>query len=53
MTASVGRTNSDPPGVARHAPEDLPEAVADGVAQILGRPRARGWIHLYSAIVAT
>ncbi|GAA2534048.1 PAQR family membrane homeostasis protein TrhA [Mycolicibacterium diernhoferi] len=32
--------------------EDLPEAVADGVAQLLGRPRARGWIHLYSAIVA-
>src|SRR5689334_19921900 len=32
--------------------EDLPEAVADGVAQFLGKPRARGWIHVYSAVVA-
>lgn len=32
--------------------EDLPEAVVDGVAQILHRPRARGWIHVYSAVVA-
>ncbi|MET0900140.1 MAG: hemolysin III family protein [Mycobacterium sp.] len=32
--------------------EDLPEAIADGVAEFFGRPRARGWIHLYSAIVA-
>ncbi|RWA20669.1 membrane protein [Mycolicibacterium brumae DSM 44177] len=32
---------------------DLPEAIADGVAQFLGKPRARGWIHLYSAIIAT
>jgi len=33
-------------------PEDLPEAVADGVAQFIGKPRARGWIHVYSAIIA-
>ena len=33
-------------------PEDFPEAVADGVAQFLGKPRARGWIHVYSAGVA-
>jgi hemolysin III len=52
MTASIGTTDSDPPGAARREAEDLPEAVADGVAQFLGRPRARGWIHLYSAIVA-
>ena len=32
--------------------EDLPEALVDGVAQFLGRPRARGWIHVYSAVVA-
>ena len=32
--------------------EDLPEAFAEGVAQFLGRPRARGWIHVYSAVVA-
>jgi hemolysin III len=33
-------------------PEDLAEAVADGVAHILGKPRARGWIHVYGAAVA-
>ncbi len=42
----------DPPGTHAREAEDLPEAVADGVAQFLGKPRARGWIHLYSAIVA-
>ena len=52
MAASVDTTDSDAPLVTRHEAEDLPEAVVDGVAQFLGRPRARGWIHLYSAIVA-
>src|SRR6202011_2130624 len=32
--------------------EDFPEAVTDGVAQVLGKPRARGWIHVYAAAVA-
>jgi hemolysin III len=32
--------------------EDLPEAVAEGVAQFLGKPRLRGWIHVYSAVIA-
>lgn len=32
--------------------EDLPEAVADGVAQFFGKPRLRGWIHVYGAGVA-
>lgn len=32
--------------------EDFPEAVADGVAHLLGKPRARGWIHVYGAAVA-
>ena len=32
--------------------EDFPEAIVDGVAEFLGRPRARGWIHVYSAIIA-
>jgi hemolysin III len=35
-----------------YAAEDFPEAVVDGVAQFLGKPRARGWIHVYSAVVA-
>ena len=32
--------------------EDFPEAVVDGVAQFLGKPRLRGWIHVYAAVVA-
>lgn len=32
--------------------EDFPEAVVDGVEKFLGKPRARGWIHVYSAVVA-
>src|SRR6201993_2636933 len=32
--------------------EDFPEAVVDGVAEILHKPRARGWIHVYAAAVA-
>ena len=39
-------------GTAGTAAEDLPEAVVDGVAQLIGKPRARGWIHVYSAFVA-
>ncbi len=47
----VDTADSDPAG-SSHEPEDLPEAVAEGVAQFLGKPRARGWIHVYSAAVA-
>ena len=32
--------------------EDFPEAVVDSVSQFLGKPRARGWIHVYAAAVA-
>jgi hemolysin III len=32
--------------------EDFPEAVVDGVEMFFGKPRARGWIHVYSAVVA-
>jgi hemolysin III len=52
MTASIDTEDSDRPGSTRGEAEDLPEAFVDGVTQFLGRPRARGWIHLYSAIVA-
>jgi hemolysin III len=31
---------------------NLAEAVADGVAHVLARPRARGWIHVYATAVA-
>ncbi|MEO1998063.1 MAG: hemolysin III family protein [Planctomycetaceae bacterium] len=45
-------TEDSDPAASSHEPEDLPEAVAEGVAQFLGKPRARGWIHVYSAAVA-
>jgi len=32
--------------------DDLPQVVVDTVADLLGRPRARGWIHLFSAATA-
>ena len=37
---------------ARSADEDLPEVLADTVTNVLGKPRARGWIHLCSAAIA-
>ena len=45
-------TEDSDSAASSHEPEDLPEAVAEGVAQFLGKPRARGWIHVYSAVVA-
>jgi hemolysin III len=46
-TADPPRPSSQP-GYA----EDLPDAIAEGVSEFFGKPRARGWIHLYSAVVA-
>ncbi len=37
---------------ARVYAEDFPEAVVDGVANFIGKPRLRGWIHVYAAVVA-
>ena len=33
--------------------DDLPQGLADTVADLIGRPRARGWIHLCSAVTST
>ena len=33
--------------------DDLPQGLADTVADLIGKPRARGWIHLFSAVTAT
>ena len=33
--------------------DDLPQGLADTVADLIGKPRARGWIHLCSAAAAT
>ena len=53
MTASVDTTDPRRPGTSddRDA-EDFPEAVVDAAVEFLGKPRARGWIHVYSAVIA-
>ena len=47
----AGSPLSDP--VAAPVVDDLPQGLADTVAELIGRPRARGWIHLCSAVIAT
>ena len=37
---------------AAHAVEEFAEHVVEGVAHFVAKPRARGWIHVYSAVVA-
>ncbi len=32
--------------------DSLPDVVVESVVEFLGKPRARGWIHVYSAVVA-
>ncbi|CAN5789642.1 hemolysin III family protein [soil metagenome] len=51
-THSIDPADAGTTSALHREAEDLPEAVAAGLAQFLGKPRARGWIHLYSAIVA-
>ena len=52
MTAPLDTADSDRSRTPDGYAEDFPEAVAEGVALVLGKPRARGWIHFYSAVVA-
>jgi hemolysin III len=52
MTAPIDTADSDRLRTTTAQAEDLPEAVAEGVAHFFGKPRARGWIHVYSAAVA-
>ncbi len=33
--------------------DDLPQGLADTVADLIHRPRARGWIHLFAAVTST
>ena len=32
--------------------DDLPQGLADTVAELIGKPRARGWIHTCSAVIS-
>ncbi len=52
MTRSIDATDPDRTRRPHGHAEDLPEAVVDGVATFIGKPRARGWIHVYAAVVA-
>ena len=52
MTTDADVTEPRPTRHADGEAEDFPEAVVDGVSQFLGKPRARGWIHVVSAILA-
>jgi hemolysin III len=51
-----GPLNTDNPQPSKPADgeyaEDFPDAIVDGVAEFFGKPRLRGWIHVYSAIIA-
>jgi hemolysin III len=52
VTASIDTEEPDRTRRAGDGAEDFPEAVVDRVAHAIGRPRARGWIHVYAAVVA-
>jgi hemolysin III len=53
MTARVETTDPrQSPTAENESAEDFPEAVVDAAAQFLGKPRARGWIHVYAAFIA-
>jgi hemolysin III len=45
-------TTETPATISAEA-EDFPEAVVDELSGLFGKPRARGWIHVYAAAVAT
>jgi hemolysin III len=46
------RPSSYLPGAATTTAHDLPQVLADTISEVLGRPRARGWIHLWLAGLA-
>lgn len=50
MTAGV--ETSDPRRSDSSDAEDFPEAVVDAAVEFLGKPRLRGWIHVYAAGIA-
>jgi hemolysin III len=52
----IGDTEASLSAVAQSRPatsvdDDLPQVLADTVTELLGNPRARGWIHLCSAAI--
>lgn len=53
MTASVDTTDPRRSGSQNDDyAEDFPEAVVDAAVEFFGKPRLRGWIHVYAAVIA-
>ncbi|MCV7282995.1 hemolysin III family protein [Mycolicibacterium flavescens] len=52
MTQSVGAADSDRSRAPREQAEDFPEAVVDAATNFIRKPRLRGWIHVYAAVIA-
>ena len=52
MTANTDTAEPKRPRQSTAAAEDFPQAVVGHVAQAIGKPRLRGWIHVYAAVVA-
>ncbi|EHI14346.1 PAQR family membrane homeostasis protein TrhA [Mycolicibacterium thermoresistibile] len=52
MTTRLDNTSDFEDPSAREHAEDFPEAVVDRVAHAIGKPRARGWIHVYAAVIS-
>ncbi len=52
MTQSIDATDSDRSRAPRDQAEDFPEAVVGAAANFIGKPRLRGWIHVYAAVIA-
>jgi hemolysin III len=50
MTAGVD--TADPHRSRPSDAEDFPEAVVDAAVEFFGKPRLRGWIHVYAAVIA-
>jgi len=46
------RVLATPDEIVTPVVDDLPQGLADTVADLIGRPSARGWIHLCSAVIA-
>ena len=46
------RVLATPDEIVTPVVDDLPQGLADTVADLIGRPCARGWIHLCSAVIA-
>src|SRR3978361_1024591 len=52
MTSPLNTQDSSGAPSPGEASEDFPDAIVDGVTEFFGKPRLRGWIHVYSAIIA-